>query len=181
MRTLLDGGEVTSAGGRYQFKQLRQQPLPLQRHLPIMIGGSGEKKTLRTVAQYADIWNAFGKPEVLAHKDQVLRAHCADVGRDPAEIERTVGCKITIRKTKAEAQKAVENLMAVNRTPMTWIKDDDTFWTGTAEDIAETMIGYRRVGFNTFICELAAPYDPETLEVLIKQVKPMVEAAIPAR
>ena len=56
-----------------------------------------------------------------------------------------------------------------------------SFWTGTPEQIAETMLGYRKVGFDTFIVELAAPYDAETMETLINVVKPMVESApIPA-
>ena len=105
-RVLLDGGEVTSApGGRYAFDGLRIEPLPVQRRLPIMVGGGGERKTLRIVAEHADIWNVFGTPETLTHKDEVLRAHCASVGRDPASIERTVGCKITIRGTQAEAER----------------------------------------------------------------------------
>ena len=64
-----------------------------------------------------------------------------------------------------------------NRTPPERVAGDATFWTGTAEQIAETMIGYRRVGFHTFIVELPAPYDAETMETLITVVKPMVEAA----
>ena len=64
MRRVLDGGSVTSEpGGRYAFDDLRHAPLPVQAHLPIMIGGSGEKKTLRTVARYADMWNAMGPIE----------------------------------------------------------------------------------------------------------------------
>ena len=59
--------------------------------LPLLIGGSGEKVTLRLVAEHADAWNGFGPPEVYAQKNRVLDQHCADVGRDPAEIERTVG------------------------------------------------------------------------------------------
>ncbi|MEO7663615.1 MAG: LLM class flavin-dependent oxidoreductase, partial [Candidatus Limnocylindrales bacterium] len=98
IRTLLDGRSLTSApGGRYAFDDLRQAPLPVQRRLPIMIGGSGEKKTLRTVARYADMWNAMGEPDFLRHKVDVLHEHCADVGRDPAEIEFTFGCKPVIR------------------------------------------------------------------------------------
>ncbi len=100
-RSLLDGGAVTSPpGGRYAFDHLRVLPPPVQIHLPIMVGGSGERKTLRIVAEYADIWNAFGTPETLAHKDRILREHCLAVGRDQATIERTVGCKITIRRTE---------------------------------------------------------------------------------
>jgi alkanesulfonate monooxygenase SsuD/methylene tetrahydromethanopterin reductase-like flavin-dependent oxidoreductase (luciferase family) len=178
VRALLDGGEVTSEpGGRYRFDRLRIDPLPVQAHLPIMIGGAGERKTLRIVAQYADIWNVFGTPETLAHKDEILRAHCADVGRDPAAIERTVGCKITIRSNVAEAERVRRSLLEHNKTPMSRVDGDVSFWTGTPEQIAETMIGYRKVGFHTFICELPAPYDEETMETLVNVVKPMVEAA----
>ena len=81
VRSLLDGGEVTSApGGRYAFDHLRIAPRPIRDHLPIMIGGAGEKKTLRIVAQHADLWNVFGTPETVARKDAILRQHCADVG-----------------------------------------------------------------------------------------------------
>lgn len=58
--------------------------------LPILVGGSGEKVTLRLVAEHADGWNAFGPPASYAHKNEVLDRHCAAVGRDPAAIERTV-------------------------------------------------------------------------------------------
>ena len=67
MRALLDGETVTSEpGGHYAFDHLVHHPRPVQDHLPIMIGGSGEKKTLRTVAKYADLWNAMGPLEVMA-------------------------------------------------------------------------------------------------------------------
>ena len=177
VRTLLDGGEVSSDGGRYAFDRLRLDPRPIQSRLPIMIGGSGERKTLRIVAQHADMWNAFGTPEELAHKDEVLRRHCADVGRDPSAIERTVGCKVTIRGTEAEAEQVRRSLLDHNRTPLADVEGDRTFWTGTPEQIAETMIGYRAIGFHTFIIELPAPYDAETMEALIEVVKPMVEGA----
>ncbi len=58
--------------------------------LPVLIGGGGEKVTLRLVAEYADAWNTFGPPSNFAHKNEVLDRWCAEVGRDPAEIERTV-------------------------------------------------------------------------------------------
>jgi alkanesulfonate monooxygenase SsuD/methylene tetrahydromethanopterin reductase-like flavin-dependent oxidoreductase (luciferase family) len=183
IRSLLDGEEVTSSGdGRYRFDRLRIDPRPVQEHLPIMIGGSGERKTLRIVAEHADIWNAFGTPEVLAHKDRVLRAHCADVGRDPESIERTVGCKITIRSTAAEAERVRRSLLEHNRTPMRNVEGNLTFWTGTPEQIAETMIGFRAIGFHTFIIELPAPFDAETMETMMTVVKPMVEeAGVPVR
>src|SRR4051794_16684856 len=98
IRTLLDGGEVTSeAGGRYQFDALRQEPLPIQKHLPLMIGGSGEKKTLRSIAKYADMWNGMGTVETLQRKVDVLMQHCSDVNRDPNAIIKTTAFKPVIR------------------------------------------------------------------------------------
>ena len=61
------------------------------RDIPVLIGGGGEKKTLRYTAEYADIWHGFGDADVIKHKNQVLDQHCADIGRDPSEIERSVG------------------------------------------------------------------------------------------
>ena len=176
MRALLDGEEVTSApDGRYRFDALRQQPLPVQPRLPIMIGGSGERKTLRTVARYADQWNAMGTIEKLRHKDGVLRGHCEAVGRDESEIRRTVGCKPIIRDTEAEARRVWEAQLAHNRTAMADVASDDTFWVGTPEQLAERMIACREIGFSTFLAEMAAPYDDETLERWIGEVKPMVD------
>ena len=178
LRGLFDGEEVSSAlDGRYRFERLRLEPPPVQPRLPIMIGGSGEKKTLRTVAKYADQWNAMGSIEKLRHKDEVLRRHCDEVGRDSSEILRTVGCKPIIRDTPEAAHRAWEEFMALNRTPMSDVANDDTFWVGTPEQLAETMVACRDIGFATFLAEIPAPFDPETLERWIGEVKPMVDAA----
>ncbi|HEY8718794.1 LLM class F420-dependent oxidoreductase [Pengzhenrongella sp.] len=66
---------------------------PPTRAIPVMIGGGGERKTLRLVAQHADIWHTFGGVDVLVHKSAILAEHCAVVGRDPSEIERSVGVR----------------------------------------------------------------------------------------
>jgi alkanesulfonate monooxygenase SsuD/methylene tetrahydromethanopterin reductase-like flavin-dependent oxidoreductase (luciferase family) len=176
LRTLLDGGRVTSEpGGRYEFKDLVLLPPPVQQHLPILIGGSGEKKTLRTVARYADQWNAMGAVDMLAHKVEVLKRHCDDVGRDITEIEMTAGCKPIIRSNAEDAQHLWEAQMAHNKTPMSTVVDDDTFWVGTPELIAERMAERKALGFHTFLAEVAAPYDDETLERWINEVIPMVD------
>jgi probable F420-dependent oxidoreductase len=65
-------------------------PSPLRNPIPVLIGGGGEKVTLRLTAQYADLWNSFGPPEKYQHKNGVLNDWCAQLGRDPAAIERTV-------------------------------------------------------------------------------------------
>lgn len=64
---------------------------PPTREIPVLIGGGGEKKTLRLVAKHADIWHSWGDVEVARRKVRILDQHCADVGRDPAEIERSIG------------------------------------------------------------------------------------------
>ena len=64
-------------------------PAPIGK-LPVLVGGSGEKVTLRLTAEHADAWNSFGPPENYAHKNSVLDRWCAEIGRDPSEIERTV-------------------------------------------------------------------------------------------
>jgi len=176
IRPLLDGKEVTSEpGGHYQFDRLIQHPVPVQRHLPIMIGGSGEKKTLRTIAKYADMWNGMGPVDVMRHKIEVLHQHCADVGRDPSEIEMTLGIKATIRDSAAEADRVWKAAMEHNKTPLANVADDTTFWNGTAEQLAEKLAPYVELGFHTVISEQPAPYDMETFERLIGEVKPLVD------
>jgi alkanesulfonate monooxygenase SsuD/methylene tetrahydromethanopterin reductase-like flavin-dependent oxidoreductase (luciferase family) len=176
MRSLLDGGHVTSApDGHYAFDDLVHAPLPVQKRLPIMIGGSGEKKTLRTVAKYADMWNAMGPLDVMAHKVEVLRGHCDAVGRDIGEIEFTLGVKFTIRDSEAEADRVWKAAMAHNRTPMADVADDDTFWNGTPQQLAEKLAPYVELGFSTVISEQPAPFDIETFERFVGEVKPLID------
>lgn len=78
-------------GKHYHLAETICEPQPIRR-APILIGGDGEKKTLRLVAQYADIWNStVQEPDGLQHKVGVLNRHCETVGRDPGEIRETVG------------------------------------------------------------------------------------------
>jgi len=84
------GSEASFEGRHYQAGRLMNSPQAISRpHPPIMIGGGGERKTLRLVAEYADACNVFGGPETIHHKYEVLREHCAAIGRDPEEIERS--------------------------------------------------------------------------------------------
>ena len=87
-RQMFDGTDAPYQGKHYSLERTLNVPTPIG-PLPIMIGGGGEKKTLRLVAQYAQLCNLFPGPD-LAHKLDVLRGHCSDVGRDYDEIEKTV-------------------------------------------------------------------------------------------
>lgn len=96
------GYEFGTAGGRLDVlaeslpritsRWAKLNPAPT-RKIPVLIGGGGEKKTLRLVARHADIWHSFSDLETLRHKTAVLREHCAAVGRDPAEIEISTGVR----------------------------------------------------------------------------------------
>lgn len=86
LRSLLSQPRTTFSGQYFQVRDAPCQPAPVQDRMPILIGGGGERRTLRIAARYADHWNAWTTPDLLAHKVSVLRAHCEEAGRDPAEI-----------------------------------------------------------------------------------------------
>jgi F420-dependent oxidoreductase-like protein len=88
-RQMFDGVEAPYQAKHYRLARTLNSPRPLSSRLPILVGGSGERKTLRLVAQYADACNLFAGPDV-AHKLDVLREHCDAVGRDYDEIEKTI-------------------------------------------------------------------------------------------
>ena len=91
-------GQLRDALPRIIRRLDRLNPPPI-RKIPVMIGGGGEKKTLRYTAEFADIWHGFGNAETIAHKNRVLDEHCRTVGRDPSEIERSTGAKPTAVET----------------------------------------------------------------------------------
>jgi alkanesulfonate monooxygenase SsuD/methylene tetrahydromethanopterin reductase-like flavin-dependent oxidoreductase (luciferase family) len=87
--SLLREKRTTFAGTHYRLEDAPNQPAPVQARLPILIGGGGEKRTMRIAATYADEWNCWGTPELHAQKRGVLDRHCENVGRDPEEIARS--------------------------------------------------------------------------------------------
>ena len=86
LRAMWGPGTPAYEGTAASVAEANSYPRPLQDHIPLMIGGGGEKKTLRLVAEHADMCNLFGDPDTVRHKLKVLRSHCDDVGRDPTEI-----------------------------------------------------------------------------------------------
>jgi len=84
---LLREQRTTFDGKYFRVTDAPNQPAPVQKPLPILIGGGGEKRTMRIAARFADEWNSWTSPDVLAHKVGVLHKHCADLGRDPKEIK----------------------------------------------------------------------------------------------
>jgi alkanesulfonate monooxygenase SsuD/methylene tetrahydromethanopterin reductase-like flavin-dependent oxidoreductase (luciferase family) len=176
MRALLDGETVTSPeGGRYAFRELRHSPPPVRR-VPIMIGGTGRTKTLRTIAKYGDRWNAFGSPEEVRELDGVLREHCEAVGRDEREIRRTINLWLVIRDDPREAERAWGEAMAHNGLTFEESIEESRPILGTVEHVAQRLREYVAVGFDGVIVEVPSPFDMETLERLVGEVKPLVDA-----
>lgn len=104
------GDESPYQGKHYQLQRLLNSPPAVRRpHPPVLIGGGGEKKTLRLVAKYADACNLFDSPE-LPHKLEVLREHCEREGRDPAQIEKTALHALSADATVGQAVDAVGRL-----------------------------------------------------------------------
>jgi F420-dependent oxidoreductase-like protein len=120
-------------GLHYQLAETICSPPPISRPRPrLMIGGGGERKTLRLVARYADACNLMGDLETVAHKIEVLRAHCADVGRDPAEVEITVlsgggdgdGVELLVERAQALAELGVATIyLSPGSDPVRWVDE----------------------------------------------------------
>ena len=86
---LLSNEKTDFAGKHYTLTDAPLAPKPIQRPLPLLIGGGGEQRTLRIAAKYANEWNVWGTPEVLAHKGAILDRYCEEIGRDPKSIWRS--------------------------------------------------------------------------------------------
>ena len=103
----------TFQGRYYQLDQPPYNPPNVQQpHPPILIGGGGEKRTLRTVARYADATNVSGTPEEVRHKYEVLEQHCKEVGRDFSEMRRTTQVPLFLNDDPAFQQRVVQGMMA---------------------------------------------------------------------
>jgi alkanesulfonate monooxygenase SsuD/methylene tetrahydromethanopterin reductase-like flavin-dependent oxidoreductase (luciferase family) len=177
MRALLDGQTVSHDGPHYHTHELRMNPLPVQRRLPILVGGAGEKKTLRTVARYADIWHTYTHPlDDMRRKVDALEAHCAAAGRDPSTIERSLTpAMITIRDDPEEARRAQAAVLAFNQADVDAnLTRRDPFF-GPPELIAERLRPYVDLGFSHIVADMYPPYDHETIERLIGEVGPLLE------
>ena len=160
MRRLLDGERVTHAGRFYAMHDAVCAPRPIQSHLPILVGGSGPRKTLRTVALRGDGWNTSGYPEEVRVKLANLHEHCAAVGRDPATIELTASFPIILRDDPRAAEAAWAERMAHNGATSA---GPVPHLLGSPEAVADDLRPFCLMGFRTIIVRLPAPYDAETI------------------
>ena len=166
IRRLLDGETVTHTGRSYEMHEAVCRPRPLQVRLPILIGGSGPRKTLRTTAAYADLWNAYGQPDAIAAHDVVLRGHCVDLGRDERDIARTVTQDVVIRDSEAEALAAYDELAAIHDLAEKTGSESGARYVllaGPPADIAARLREYEAVGVDEVMWIFRHPFDLETI------------------
>lgn len=155
VRSLLRNTSTTFDGQHFQLTDARLEPRPLQSELPIWIGGGGERKTLRIVARHADGWNVpFVSADDFAHKRKVLADHCAEIGRDPAEIRCAVNLGIAPDEGALEAQFGT---IAPFVRPGVLV--------GAGQQLVDRIGEYLAAGANQVNIALRAPWEPGLLEL----------------
>lgn len=146
-------------GRYYQLADAPLDPKPVQRpHPELMIGGGGERVTLRIAAKHADHWNVWGGPKVLARKGAVLEEHCSKLGRDSKSINRSVNMALLITNSKADIDRLAETIAA--RLGSHAADARDTCLAGTPDQIREQLRRLQSAGATTlFIPTMFRPLD----------------------
>ncbi len=139
IRLLLTQERSNFEGRFYRLVDAPCEPKPIQRPLPLLVGGSGENVTMRIAARYADEWNSWGLPELMAHKSEVLDRHCAEIGRDPAEIKRSAQALVMMSDDEEQVLR-----WRAERLPVPHI-------AGTPSEVADVMGRYADIGLDEFI------------------------------
>jgi alkanesulfonate monooxygenase SsuD/methylene tetrahydromethanopterin reductase-like flavin-dependent oxidoreductase (luciferase family) len=159
--------EATFHGDHHHIDQAVSNPKPSPAP-PVMIGGAGEKLMLRVVAQYADWWNLVGvSPETYAHKIQVLHRHCADVGRDPADIRKTWMGVVSLAPTRQQAEAAMRHYP---------IWPGDVPIVGTPSEVVVRLQDYTALGVDLFILAFADEPQLTGIDLFIDEVMPYIIA-----
>ena len=162
--------EESSFDGRYyRTHDILNNPRPLRGDIPIMIGGSGERKTLRMGAQYADACNLFGDEERIRHLLGVLEGHCERLGRDSAEITKTKMSQVYIGRTHEEGQAkldaAIERGMPPERVAMAIVGDPG--------EVAEQAQAYVDAGIEGLTLSLPDVHDLEVVQLVGESLAPV--------
>ena len=142
--------------------------------MPLLIGASGERRMLRIVARDADIWNGEGDPPTYAHKSAVLDRHCAELGRDPLTIRRTVGVPpVCIRDTREAAVDALAAIFERNGSSSAeargWAASSPL--ADTRDAVVRLFRAWHAAGAEETIIDQPSPLDDETIELLAGPVR----------
>jgi F420-dependent oxidoreductase-like protein len=178
-RAMFREDSASFSGRFYQVDGALNSPRPIQPNgPPIMIGGGGEQRTLKLVAQYADMCNIFGDPPTVRHKMDVLNRHCESVGRDPATITKTRLGSLLIRHTDAEAEKAFEQILNIPGINKDWVRAG--FTVGGPDTVTQKVQELLEAGLDGVIFNMPHMEIPEFIELAGKTLSRQLQAA-PAR
>jgi F420-dependent oxidoreductase-like protein len=136
VKRLFTQARTTFTGRFYELHDAPLEPKAVQDPLPFLVGGGGEKITLRIAARWADEWNTWGPPEVLAHKNAVLDRHCEALGRDPATIRRSAQAIVRPENAPVQSVPVAHGMPQIR---------------GTAAELRDTMARYVEAGVDEFI------------------------------
>jgi F420-dependent oxidoreductase-like protein len=154
----------TFEGRYYRIHGALNFPRPIQPNgPPIMIGGGGEQRTLKLVAQYADMSNIFGDVAMVRHKLDVLERHCEAIGRDPKTIIKTRLGSLLIRKSDGEAQRLLEQVLNMPGIDKERVRT--SFMAGSPDRVAEQAQEFLDAGLDGLIFNMPRMEDPEAIEL----------------
>jgi len=167
---LWDTPPANFGGEFYSLDSVRDQPPPIQRpHPPILIGGSGEKVTLRLVAHYAQFCNVSGSPDEVGRLFGILRAHCERAGRAYDEITRSIYTTVIVGRDHAEVAAKRERLGAFIPARRALI--------GTPDELIDAFASYAQLGCQYVIFRTPDWLDVEPIQLFSEQVIPVLAAA----
>lgn len=159
MKLMWTEKQATFSGQYYKIKDAYCEPKPIQKpYPPIMIGGAGEKMTLKVVAKHADMWNTFGTPDVFRNKIEVLKEHCANVGRNSHDIELVWGGATYITDSADEKDLIIGRLASAFGRPAEEVEAG--FFVGPSSMIKDRINQYVDIGITHFIAIPAGPMLP---------------------
>ncbi|MGN6754168.1 MAG: TIGR03560 family F420-dependent LLM class oxidoreductase [Intrasporangium sp.] len=165
LRGLLTEPVVTFPGRYYELTDAVCEPKPVQRRLPLLIGGKGDRM-LRLVARHADEWNMWAMPETIAERGAVLDRHCEEIGRDPSSITRSTQALVRLTDSPCEAKKFIAS---VHGRPAV---------AGPAEAFGEMVVAWREAGVDEVIVpDLSLGSGAQRLEALDALIEQGREAA----
>jgi F420-dependent oxidoreductase-like protein len=169
-RAMFTQSQASYAGKHHSIEGAFNNPQPIRGDIPIMIGGSGEKKTLRMVAEYADASNFFGDPERIRHLVGVLEGHCERLGRDIAEITKTRLGTVIIAPRQEDADALFKRIAESSGMPAdrlaTWV-------VGDPDTVTEKCTELLEAGLDGLIFNSPTVHDLETVELLGQTLGPL--------
>jgi F420-dependent oxidoreductase-like protein len=170
-RAMFTQERATYEGNHHSVRDALNNPKPIRGDIPIMIGGSGEKKTLRMVAQYADASNFFGDADRMRHLIGVLEGHCERLGRDPGEITKTRLGTVIVAPTQEEADRRLDALRERTGMPPERLA---TVLAGDPDTVAEKASELLDAGVEALIFNSPDVHELETIQMIGETLAPLV-------